>query len=426
MRRRLRYLLILVLVFAAIFTIFDGIVYTFATSAMYKEADRQFADAQEAVLMDEDGAMENFLSGKNVVYTGKGTYIITYKIFLIVRDEEGNVLNEKYLLNFDYMLGIGFSASDAGKFKSETSERNGNKQYYRTHTVKVTTSDGAVYYVQMATEVTDTHESLRTIFGVLIKCTVFAMVLVAVLGWFLSRTLSKGVIEAFEKQDEFISYASHEIRAPLSVIHTSMELLLETPSAKIIDRSDLILNALSQTNGLRKMVSNLLEMAQLQASEMILKREVFYLGDVVTDIIDHFMIQAELGEKTLTAETQPGQVIRADRQLITELIAILLENAVKYTESGDKITISTREVGGVALITVSDTGVGIGEEAREKIFTRFYREDRKKEAGKDGSGLGLYIASLIVERHGGKISADHNYPKGTVFMVTLPSGIRWS
>ncbi len=95
---------------------FDVIVYTFAVNAMYKEADRQFRDAEEAVRMDEDGAVENFLDGKNVVYTGKGTYIITYKIFLIVRNEDGNVLNESYLLNFDYMLGIDFSPKDAGKF----------------------------------------------------------------------------------------------------------------------------------------------------------------------------------------------------------------------------------------------------------------------------------------------------------------------
>jgi two-component system sensor histidine kinase CiaH len=89
----------------------------------------------------------------------------------------------------------------------------------------------------------------------------------------LSKSLVQGVIEAWEKQDEFISYASHEIRSPLAVIHNSLEMLLETPGAKIIERSDLIMNSLMETSRLRKMTSNLLEMVQLQASEMRLRYE---------------------------------------------------------------------------------------------------------------------------------------------------------
>lgn len=416
----------LLVVFLAILLLFDFIVYNITERAQYADVDRQFAEAGQYILEDPESAVENFLDGKNVVYTGKGTYIINYKIFLIVRNRSGAVLNESYLLNYDHVLGLDYNHKDVGRSLTQKIERNGNRLFYRTHTVRVDDSDGRSYYIQMAADTTDVQTALLISRRVLVWSTVAVMAMVAVVGWFLSKNLTKGIFEAFEKQDDFISYASHEIRAPLAVIHSSMELLLDKPSERIMDRSEYIINALTETNRLRKMVSNLLEMAQLQASEMTIKREVFHLDAVVTDLAEPFKLQAELDDKILKIETQASQAIRADKQLITELIAILLENAIKYTEPGDSITVSTRELAGTALITVSDTGIGISDDAMDKVFTRFYREGRKSDLEHGGSGLGLYIASLIVARHDGAITVDHNIPKGTVFMVTIPNGIRWS
>jgi signal transduction histidine kinase len=92
---------------------------------------------------------------------------------------------------------------------------------------------------------------------------------------------------------------------------------------------------------------------------------------------------------------------------------------LKYTEAGDLIRLRMWSTEDEVVISVSDSGVGITDEAMGKIFTRFYREERQR-AKSDGSGLGLFIASLIAQRHGGKISAEHNHPKGIVFTVALP------
>lgn len=291
--------------------------------------------------------------------------------------------------------------------------------YYRTYTLAVTTSAGETFYVQMTTDSTEIEASLAIILRVLVQCTLAAMLLVLIVGWFLSKTLVQGVTEAWERQDEFISYASHELRSPLAVIHSSLELLLDTPGARIIERSDLIMNSLTETSRLRKMASNLLEMVQLQAAEMTIHRENIHLDQMVGDFIEPFRYQAEAAGKTMACTLQHGLDIQADRQLLTELLAILLENALKYTEPGDSIRVSAQMADGKAVLAVSDTGVGIKDEALGKIFTRFYREERQQSKA-DGSGLGLYIASLIVTRHGGRITAAHNRPKGTTFAVTLP------
>lgn len=412
-------MLILFVVFLAILCIFSLIVYTIAESALYEEIDRQMTGAGEAIEGNPDDAVENFLNGSNIIYTDTGSYVITYKIFLLLRTETGVILNADYLNSFDYMLNISFSPQDDGRFHTEKAERNNSTLYYRTFTRQVTTQDGGVFYVQMATDSTEIEASMAIIMDVLWKCVLAAMALVLVVGWYLSKTLVSGVEEAWERQDEFISYASHELRTPLAVIHSSLELLLETPGQRIIERSDLILNSLSETSRLRKMSSNLLEMVQLQASEMTVHPESLDVAELVNGFIEPFCYQAEAADKTLKYWVQPGLKIMADRQLFTELLAILLENALKYTERGDLIRVLAEEADGKIVLRVSDSGIGVSGEALRKIFTRFYREKRQ-QAATDGSGLGLYIASLIAARHGGGIEAAHNKPKGTVFTVTLP------
>lgn len=421
LKRRLQYMAILFMVFLLLLGIFDFIVYAFAENALYEEIDSQMADAEEHIAANVDGALDNFLNGRNIIYYDDGqSYVVTYRIFLLLRDDSGEILNAQHLTFFDYMLNIDFSPQNAGKLRTEKVERNSSALWYRTYTMPVINSAGEQYYLQMVTDSTDIEASLRLILRVLMICTAGAMVLVVVAGWYLSKSLVRGVVEAWERQDEFISYASHEIRSPLAVIHSSLELLLETPGQRIIERSDLIMNSLTETSRLRKMSSNLLEMVQLQASEMQLHRERFDLEQMVIDFIEPFCYQAEAAGKQLEYSLQPGVTLYADRQLMTELLAILLENALKYTEEGGMIRVNTCCADNKVVLTVSDTGIGISDEAMRKIFTRFYREERQQSKA-DGSGLGLYIASLIAQRHGGKIKAEHNKPRGSVFTVILPN-----
>ena len=421
LKRRLQYMGILFLVFVLLLGVFDFIVYASAENALYEEIDSQMMDAETHIAGNVDGALDNFLNGRNIIYYDDGqSYVVTYRIFLLLRDGSGAILNAEHLASFDYMLNIGFSPEDAGKIRTEKAQRNSSVLWYRTCTMSVTASDGQQYYLQMATDSTDIEVSLRLILRVLLLCTLGALLLVVVAGWYLSKSLVQGVIEAWERQDEFISYASHELRSPLAVIHSSLELLLESPGQKIIERSDLIMNSLTETSRLRKMASNLLEMVKLQASEMQLHREELDLEQLVTDFIEPFCYQAEATEKKLVYDLQPALKLYADRQLVTELLAILLENALKYTEEGGLIRVQARSVDNKVVLAVADSGIGISEEAMTKIFTRFYREERQQSKA-DGSGLGLYIASLIAQCHGGKITAEHNKPKGSVFTVILPN-----
>ncbi|MBQ7410676.1 MAG: ATP-binding protein [Clostridia bacterium] len=99
---------------------------------------------------------------------------------------------------------------------------------------------------------------------------------------------------------------------------------------------------------------------------------------------------------------------------------ILLDNAIKYTETGDEIQINTFAKDNKCVIEVKDSGIGVSDEGLKRIFERFYREDRARNRETGGTGLGLSIANMIVSAHGGTIKASHNQPKGTVFTIRLP------
>ena len=328
-RRRVKYMAILFVVFLLLFLSFDLIVFSRSSRALYEEIDRQLQEAGQEIRDNADVAVKSFLRGDNIIYyESGGSYVISYRIFLLVRSEDGTILNAEHLYAFDYMLTIGFSPRDSGRVLTQSAERNGFTRSYRCYIAPADTESGT-YYIQLASDSTDIEASLDVIMKVLLNCTAAAMLLVIVAGWYLSKSLVKGVTEAWEKQDEFISYASHEIRSPLAVIHSSLELLLESPGAKIIERSDLIMNALSESSRLRKMSSNLLEMVQLQASEMQLNLEPVDARELVEDFIEPFVYQAEATGKTLRYDLAPTLVLTADRQLLTELLAILLENALK-------------------------------------------------------------------------------------------------
>ena len=129
---------------------------------------------------------------------------------------------------------------------------------------------------------------------------------------------------------------------------------------------------------------------------------------------------AELQEKQIILDLNYKMDINIDASKIYQLMIILLDNAIKYTESQDTIELNTYLKDNKCVIEVKDTGIGISDEGLERVFERFYREDKARNRETGGTGLGLSIAKLIVSEHGGTIKATHNTPKGTIFTIKLP------
>ena len=244
--------------------------------------------------------------------------------------------------------------------------------------------------------------------------------IILVASYILSKWTLKPIIISWKKQTQFVQDASHELRTPLAIIKAKQESLLENPESKIIDNAEDISITLQETSRLTKLIKELMELAKNDSDKLKLNKENFELDKEIKGLVSLYKDVAETEEKKLTASLNFCENINADLNMIKELLVILLDNSIKYTEPKDIIEIKTYKQDGKAVIEVVDTGIGISKEAIDHIFERFYREEKSRNREKGGMGLGLSIAYNIVTLHKGTIKFDKEREKGARVIVKLP------
>jgi len=222
--------------------------------------------------------------------------------------------------------------------------------------------------------------------------------------------------QAFERQENFVSDASHELKTPLSVIAGYANLLRRwgKDDPKILDES---VEAISrESENMKRIVDQLLWLAKL--GNFTLNNTIFNLYETVEDIVDGYKMTKTKHEITLSGDA--SITLDTDKNLMTEAVRTLIDNAIKYTppQSG-VIKINVARVADSVEITVADNGIGIAEADRAHIFERFYRCDKVRGRESGSSGLGLTICKSIVEMMGGTIAVESELGKGSTFKITL-------
>ena len=239
------------------------------------------------------------------------------------------------------------------------------------------------------------------------------------LSWYLAKKAIAPIISAYEKQTEFVQNASHELRTPLTIIQAKQELLLQSPESKIIDKSEDIVLSLNETRRLSKMIKELMDLARVDSNRSTINKEKTDINEVAKETITPYQEMAELQNKTMNLDINCNKKISVDKNKFKQLLVILLDNALKYTEEKNTISVEIHNNEDKLFMSIKDTGIGISDEGLKHIFERFYREDKARSREKGGTGLGLSIAHTIVKSHGGSIKITHNKPKGTVVTVKL-------
>jgi signal transduction histidine kinase len=172
------------------------------------------------------------------------------------------------------------------------------------------------------------------------------------------------------------------------------------------------------------MINTMLDITETEAGAAELRNENVNLSELSQDACELFAPMAEDKGITVVAETDPDVEVTGDRQRLQRMMANLLDNAIKYTPVGGRISVSVRGSAETVILAVSDTGIGIAEQDFPRIFERFYRGDRSRSRA--GSGLGLSLARAIVLAHSGSIAVSSSPGKGSTFAVTLPRHRRHS
>lgn len=223
---------------------------------------------------------------------------------------------------------------------------------------------------------------------------------------------------AFVQQARFTADASHELRTPVSVILTQTQTALSRPRTEPEYRE--ALEACQRAaQRMRKLTASLLELARLDAAQEPAKCEPFDLGKVARDSVD--LVRPLAAERGIEFHCELTAVeCRADSERIGQVIMNLLTNAIHFSRERGQVRISTRAENGAAVLTVSDTGLGILAEDLPHIFERFYRADKARSGVQGRTGLGLAICKAIVDAHGGVVEVKSESGAGSTFLVKLP------
>lgn len=232
----------------------------------------------------------------------------------------------------------------------------------------------------------------------------------------LNRMLER-LDNAYQHVSRFSGDAAHELRTPLTIIRGEIELLAAAP-IKSEDVPAALGNILEETTRLSQTVENLITLAHLDAMAGKQSHESLDLTALATDTIDQMRLLADEKNITLRAPTGPSVKAAGDRARLKQVLVNLLDNAIKYTPAGGNVTVTTTASEGSAVLSVTDTGIGISPEHTSLIFNRFFRVATTR--GEAGAGLGLAIVRSICRAHGGNITVTSKLGGGSTFRVTLP------
>ncbi|HEY3111514.1 MAG TPA: ATP-binding protein [Chloroflexota bacterium] len=261
---------------------------------------------------------------------------------------------------------------------------------------------------------------------------VLLLILVAVVGvglllsfggaWFLAGRALVPIQRAFRRQQQFVADASHELRTPLTVLRSATDLLDQHRDEPLAANGELFDDVRAEIARLQRLTGDLLTLARSDRDQLELAVAPLDLGALAGEVVRRIEPMARQRGVALSIRAgEPGRLVEADPDRLQQVLLILLDNAIKHTPSGGRVTVEVRADDGQASVVVADTGEGIAPEHLPRVFERFYRADaaRSREAG--GTGLGLAIAKSLIDAHGGSLTLASAPGAGTRATIRLPT-----
>ena len=336
---------------------------------------------------------------------------------VLVLDKNGKVLN--VVDKFSSLSNLPIDKNNIDVISKGSAQNYFDQtEKYRLITEKV---DNSLYpdakYLVIAINTTQLEEATERYVKLIVIMMSFFWLLSVAASMYLAKWSRRPIQESLEKQKAFVENASHELRTPLAVIQNRLEVLFRKPESTILDNSENIASSLDEVRNMRLLTTNLLNLARRDDG---IKPEIETLEPAFFDtVFTNYAMIAEENEKGFTAQNQVSRPIQTDKTLLKQLMTILFDNAIKYTEDDGHVTFTVRTNDRQLYISVADNGPGISDSDKKKIFDRFYRVDKARTRQKGGFGLGLSLAQQIVLALKGTIVVKDNQPKGTIFEVKI-------
>ncbi len=413
--------------FAILFISLGMIVYNSFENSTYTSIDRGISNQEKMIVGSPKMKQNDDIHGPgmddhrdNSIHPDPGSKA-PFQTSILIYNSKGKLLNKASLGNRYTVLKHLPLRKDALNEKRNITI---NSMNFRTKLIKVSKNNNdpnyAGNYVMIVQNIDNQMTSLQNFERILIISFGIFWLISLVLSYFLSRITMRPIIKSWKQQSEFVNDAAHELRTPLAIIQGKMEYMLTKPNNTILDEAESISVSLDEVSRLNSLTNSLLDLARADAASNKLEFKVTQPDYFLPDPIKPFTDIIESQDKHFVIDIKEKVNLNVDRDKIKQLLIILLDNATKYTPTGGTISISDKTDGGKYYFTIADTGVGISDDDKKKIFGRFYRVDKSRTKATGGHGLGLSIAQQIVHTHHGKIFVEDNQPKGSKFIVELP------
>ncbi|MBQ7344392.1 MAG: HAMP domain-containing histidine kinase [Clostridia bacterium] len=324
--------------------------------------------------------------------------------FTVFFDGEGEI--EKIFTESIYSI----TDEDAIEFAERIIASDKERGWISTYRYKVfSTEQGmGVVFVDGSVNRSSLMQSMTIAGAVLLGCAALVLVLIFI----LSKKAVKPIAESYEKQKQFITDANHELKTPLTLILTNLDI-----AESELGENEWLEDIRSEGHRMAELVNQLVALSRMDEEEKTVSHTEVGLGELVTDTVSEFEPLIKDRGKTLKSDIDKSIVYTGDEALLHRLVCILMDNATKYCDAGGEISVTLHGGRGI-ILTLENTYSAVGETELSRLFDRFYRADKaRKFTG--GYGIGLSMAKSIVEKHGGEITAYKKDSEHIGFKVVL-------
>ncbi|AXN38953.1 sensor histidine kinase [Peribacillus butanolivorans] len=403
-KTRLQLTLLNSIVFIVLIAILSRTIYFYTENQIYR-------DVNDSLKQDYRGFSNGGMPGGRP----QGEFLLGPGPSVIVWGPDDTIIEPR--LSVDNFIKVNESEFYPKRF-DEIEEISVNGATYRALSTKVDTEYGEMT-VQFIRNVDTEKEMLDLLLLILFVGGGIGSLVAVGAGYLLAGRALIPVKKSWDQQQQFVSDASHEIRTPLAVIQSRADLLFQSPNATIEEKAVDISIISKEVRRLNKLVNGLLTLTRTDSNQMEVKKASFFLDDLLLEIVEQYTDIASFEEKTITSYAPNQVVFLGDKERIHQLLVILVDNAMKFTDEGGVISISCVKNSSSIILSVEDNGKGIPQEEIPKIFNRFYQIEQSRSTN-EGSGLGLSIAKWIVNTHQGTIKVTSEPNTSTRFEITFP------
>lgn len=330
------------------------------------------------------------------------------RYFSVLFDEEGTIILS------DTSKIVSIDTEKAIEYASEIWEREAEKGFLDNYRYRRCSDNGEVriIFLDCRRQLDNFQNFLFTTFSV----SAIGLLSVLALMFYLSARIVKPFSDNYEKQKRFITDAGHELKTPLTIIDADTEIL-----EMDLGENEWLQDIQGQTKRLADLTNALVTLSRVEEGQNRNVKVEFPLSDMVEEAVHAFQAPAKVLEKNLTAAIAPMISMNGDEKAIRELITILLDNAVKYTNEKGQISVTLEKKRNRIYLSVLNTTEYISKEQISHLFDRFYRTDTSRNSQTGGYGLGLSIAAATVDAHKGKIIAETEDEKSLGITVIFPT-----